>query len=285
MTNFLYLIFIVPISSLPLKFLYYVSDVFRYVVQYVIRYRVNVVRQNLKNSFPNRTKKELSEIEVGFYRFFTDFIFENLKSFSQNADQILKRYEIGDTSIFERYKDRNICLITGHYGNWENIAVILNKVLKHQVVCIYSPLKDRYINKLMFNNRSKTGMELVPKNEVPTFLNFGFSKKKKALVFAADQSPTYSRKVVWTKFLNQSTAVFRGPEVIAKKKDMVVIYLRVQQLERGRYSLNFLLIEENPNKSKKNEITCKHTRLLEQDIKNNPFCWLWSHKRWKLKKN
>jgi Kdo2-lipid IVA lauroyltransferase/acyltransferase len=58
----------------------------------------------------------------------------------------------------------------------------------------------------------------------------------------------------------------------------------MQKTKRGHYSLTFHLITDKPRETKTHEITEKHTRFLEQIIKEEPAYWLWSHRRWKHKR-
>ncbi|MBR4731065.1 MAG: acetyltransferase, partial [Prevotella sp.] len=51
------------LSSLPLRVHYLISNLLYYLLRYVVRYRLKVVRQNLFTSFPEKTEKELRKIE------------------------------------------------------------------------------------------------------------------------------------------------------------------------------------------------------------------------------
>ena len=55
------------ISRLPFRVLYAISDVVYFFVYWIVGYRKNVVRKNLSSSFPEKSKKELREIEKKFY--------------------------------------------------------------------------------------------------------------------------------------------------------------------------------------------------------------------------
>ena len=66
-------------ALLPFKVLYFFSDIIYLLVYYVVRYRRKVVRKNLVNSFPEKTIKEIVQIEKKFYAWFCDFIVEIIK--------------------------------------------------------------------------------------------------------------------------------------------------------------------------------------------------------------
>jgi KDO2-lipid IV(A) lauroyltransferase len=75
-----------------------------------------------------------------------------------------------------------------------------------------------------------------------------------------------------------------GAETYAKMFDMPLIYLDLQRIKRGRYQIEISIIEEHPTETGPGEITAKYMKRLEETIRNKPEDWLWSHKRWKHKR-
>ena len=61
------------LASLPMKALYVLSDVLYVLMYKLARYRRRVVWRNLKNSFPEKTEKELLAIERKFYHYICDY--------------------------------------------------------------------------------------------------------------------------------------------------------------------------------------------------------------------
>ena len=68
------------IALLPYSVLYLFSSMIYPILYYVIRYRREVVHSNLINSFPEKSEKEIIEIEKNFYRHFCDYVMETLNS-------------------------------------------------------------------------------------------------------------------------------------------------------------------------------------------------------------
>ena len=101
--------------------------------------------------------------------------------------------------------------------------------------------------------------------------------------FLSDQSPD-PKGAYWTQFLNQDTAVFSGSEKIAQKLRMALIYGSMERVKRGKYIYHTKLICEDASTTEPGEITDSHLRLLENDIRNAPEFWLWTHRRWKHKR-
>ena len=63
MSRLLYYLVIKPLSWLPLNVLYVLSDFFYLVLYKGFKYRQKVVRNNLVNSFPGKSIKEIIRIE------------------------------------------------------------------------------------------------------------------------------------------------------------------------------------------------------------------------------
>jgi KDO2-lipid IV(A) lauroyltransferase len=103
--------------------------------------------------------------------------------------------------------------------------------------------------------------------------------------FIADQTPAKPDIRYYTAFLNQETPVFLGIEKIAAKYDMAVVFFNVQKIRRGYYSLTIELLFESTRGLPEYEVTETHVKRLEELIRKNPECWIWTHRRWKYKKS
>ena len=79
------------LSLLPLRVLYFFSDLLYIPLYYGVRYRRNIVRKNLVGSFPEKSQEEIIRIEKKFYHFFCDYMVETIKLFSMSKKQIMRR--------------------------------------------------------------------------------------------------------------------------------------------------------------------------------------------------
>lgn len=286
MTPLLYYLFLKPISLLPLRFSYLISDLLFVLNHYVIRYRKNLILNNIRNSFPEKSDEEHKKIARDFNRFFCDFIVESIRCFSMSNKEALKRCKAINPEVLDELhkKKKSIVLAFGHYNNWEMVATALGGSLKHKTSAIYKPLSNKFFDKKFRETRGKSGLQLIPKQETKSFLK---DKKDKTYLvgFGSDQCPKRNKtNLFWTKFLNQDTAVMFGTEKYAVDFDYAVVFLNIERVKRGYYEVELKIIEENPQQAKYGSITKQHTKLLEDQIIQNPQYWLWSHKRWKLQK-
>jgi KDO2-lipid IV(A) lauroyltransferase len=260
-----------------------VSDSIFFLVYRVIGYRKKVVFENLKNSFPEKTLKELKLIEKKFYHYLIDLFLETLKTLTISKKEAIKRCKLSPETLklFKDLNDQNksCILVMGHFGNWEwagNSFSILNK---QQLYVIYHPLTNKNFDKLMYNMRTRFGSKLYAmKDTVRGMINN--RNEVNATAFIADQTPS-PENAYWTNFLNQDTPIFWGTEKIAQKLNYPIIYVTVNRLKRGYYYVNTEILVLDPKSTKEGEISELHTRKLEKDIRSQPEIWLWSHRRWK----
>lgn len=274
------------ITLLPLRVLYVFSDFFYILIYYVAGYRKRVVFTNLKNSFPEKSQKEIKKIARTYYRHLCDYFIESLYTINISEKEIKKRYTYKNPEVLSSILSQNkgVIVACGHYGNWEWF-ISISLYIKNPLLGIYHPIKNQYFNEFYKRIRGKFGGISVPMSiSVKEMIKYSRNKIGTITLFLIDQRPIWSSIRYWTTFLNQETPVLQGSELIAKKLDQAVVFMDIQKVKRGYYEIEFELISNNPRETKENEITEANTRKLEDIIRKNPDYWLWSHKRWKHKR-
>jgi KDO2-lipid IV(A) lauroyltransferase len=271
------------VSWMPLRLQFVLSDLLFVFVYHLLAYRKKVVRANLLRSFPEKDHKELRRIERDFYQHFCDSFFEWMYPLHRSAQAVQKRYEIENPEVLNALyaKGKSVAGVLGHYGNWEFLSTLPFSV-NHKVWAIHKPIKNPYFNRLINRLRSKYGVHMMTTTAAFKTLLLEAQKGETTLTyFLADQSPQKSKIRYWTTFLHQKTPVYLGAEQMATKLDMAVVFFDIRKVGRGRYSLRFELLAENPKTLPHHAITELHVRALEQVIQAQPAWWLWSHRRWK----
>lgn len=265
--------------------LYGISNFLSFVFFYLVPYRKKVVLGNLKNSFPQKSEKEINTIARKFYAHLCDLIVESVKLFSISSSEIRRRFVVNNPKILQPFFDegKDVIIVGGHYNNWEILASGIDQQVPHDAVALYSKLNNAFFNEKMKSSRGKFGLRMVTTKDSFTYFKEEHNTPRMT-IFGADQSPTYSKNVHWMRFLNQETAVALGTERFAKKYDLPVVYGAINKIKRGHYCLDISLLSDNPKSTADGEITEIHTRILEQQILNQPEFWLWTHKRWKRKR-
>jgi Kdo2-lipid IVA lauroyltransferase/acyltransferase len=278
---YLALPFIYGIAWLPVPLLFALSNGLFVLLYHVFGYRKEVVRTNLRKSFPEKSEAELLHIEKEFYRWFCDLVLETLKTLSLSPEQVKARVRVEDEHVLKTYFDqrKSVVLVMGHWGNWEWGGARFSQLGLHQLFVIYHPLQNKWFDALVYHMRTRLGTKLYAMNDTVKGM-LGNRHLITATAFIADQTPPPER-AYWTNFLHQDTPVFFGTEKISQKFGYPIIYVGIERTGRGRYTMRFEELCTDPTKTSEGDITQLHTQRLEKDIRRLPQNWLWTHRRWK----
>lgn len=286
MNKFLFNIFygfVWLITWLPLGVLYRISDLIFVLMYYVIRYRRKVVWNNLSNAFPEKTDKEKRTISRKFFLHLCDYFIETIKLMHLSEKEIARRIEYDNTYLKEHFKEnKNLIGLIGHNANWEWLTAVCTQDEYHWVAP-YHPLQSSPLfDKFMLELRSRFGPEPVPmKNTYRRLVEISKTDELFIAGMIADQSPPNANNRRWIDFLNQDTAVMEGPERIAQKINASVVFCKMSKIKRGYYKIEMIPVTENVNEEEDFAITRRYYEMLEDQIKEQPEYWLWSHRRWK----
>lgn len=275
--------FLIAISYFPFWILYGISDFLYLVMRFVVKYRYKVITENLQHAFPEKTKKEISEIRNKFYSHFCDVFLESIKIYSISDKEIAKRVEITGTGVANDFyaNKKSIIAMAFHYNNWEWTTFVQSK-LKHQILSVYNPIRgNSALENFLVHNREKWGSKCVPVHKTArTALEYKSKGILTGLWLAADQTPPANSKF-WTIFLNQETPFFSGPEKLAANSNLPVFFQHTKKVGRGKYVIEYSLLFENPAEVEQKDILLTYIRKCEEIIRAEPAYYLWSHRRWK----
>ncbi len=278
------------LAILPFRVLYVISDILFYPLYYVIRYRRKVVRANLTSCFPEKTLREIKALEKQFYHHFCDYIIETVKLMHVSDQEMDRRIRYTNPDILQDLlkNGKSVFLMLGHYGNWEWITSVMRLIDEKTVFGgqIYRPLRNKAADHFFLELRKRFNSTGIPKNDtLREILSLHRDKRQMVIGFIADQTPSRNNLHYWTMFLNRETPVLTGAEKIARKINAAILFVDMKKVKRGYYEATFKTITENAKETSDFEITEKYIRQMELSILDAPQYWLWTHKRWKHKKN
>lgn len=275
-------------AHLPLRVLYLLSDMAAFILYKVVKYRIGVVRNNLAMAFPEKSEKERLKIETHFYRHLCDIFIETAKLAHISDKEIEKRVRIeGAECINDALAEgKSVVMMLGHFGNWEWVTSAARKFRPDAISCeIYHPLRNKVFGRIMLDLRSRFGTENIPMaHTVRRLLEIHRDGKNFVCGFIADQRPFTPALKHWTDFLGIDTAYVNGGEVIGVKMGAEFVYGEMMPEKRGHYVLTFSKLKPLED-GEENPYTRAYLARLEESIRLSPSSWLWSHNRWKRKRN
>jgi KDO2-lipid IV(A) lauroyltransferase len=273
------------LSRLPLRALYAFSSFLYLLAFYVVRHRHQVIRGQLEKVFPDASDAERERIHKRFLKNFCDVVVEVLKSVSMTEADMRAHVNIVNLREARRHLDagQSVMLVTSHLCNWEWLLHGVTLQLGYPVDAAYKPLHDQWAERLMLKVRSRFGARLVPAKE----LLADFLRRRgivRAVAMNADQAPVSTDKRYWTQFLGQDTAFYIGAEQIARATRLPILYVAVRRIRRGYYEVELRPLWDGREVTEPNAVTERYARACEIDVLKSPADWLWSYRRWRLKK-
>ena len=286
------------VGRLPLKVHYWFAGFITWVLRDVVKYRYDVVMINLARSFPEKKYWELTPIADEFYKHLGELFVEAIWFGASDYKRLYKSGIVTITNpevvnrVFENAP--NTTVLFSHCGNWELLGGIIGyrtatgeKLAfdEEHVRVVYKELHSKFSDDFFRLNRvaalEKMGVECTV--ESMQILRYAIKnrREKRFYVYIADQFPYASLNYEVGQFLNQHTLGMLGGAGVAHKLGHGVLYMKMKRVERGRYEWTFETICDDASTMAPEDIMRKYYDLLEEEIRETPHNWLWTHKRWK----
>ena len=269
------------LSLLPFFLLYGISDCIAFLLHSVVRYRKDVVLQNLRQAFPEKNEEEIAAIAKQFYKNFTDNFIETLKLVSISPAEFDRRVMVDMRACNQLAAEgKNIQFNSGHQMNWEYASLAISKHLKLPWLAIYKKISSKPAERLILKLRSMFGATMVAIEDYSVRMP-ALMKQQYALGLIADQNPALPHQSYWLNFFGKPTAFLPGTDKGARRNKTAVVFVNILKVKRGYYKLELEIITENAGDMKDGELTIRYRDFLEKNIREWPDNYLWSHKRWK----
>jgi KDO2-lipid IV(A) lauroyltransferase len=270
----------------PFGALYVLSDGLAFLLYRVVGYRKQVIRENLARVFPDKTPEEMEQIVRKSYLNLTDITLESIKAFTLSQEVLHQRCPCLNPELVNRYLDQGQSVIVSgsHYNNWELACLTIPAGFHAPAITVYKPLSNKIMDAYFNRNRARGGMEMVDMETV-----FSAMRKRRnetaAWFLVSDQSPSSKKNAHWVSCLGQDSAALPGVDLLARKFAYPVLYFHIARIRRGFYELRYEELWPNPADAAPEDITRAYARKAESYIYEQPENWLWSHKRWKIKRD
>lgn len=270
------------ISILPYRLFYLFSDFVFFLVYHVVGYRKKVVRENLQLVFPEKSETEIHRIQITFFKHMCDMFLEMIKTMNLSKSEVKKRYDVQNMEFLQSVlENKSVLLVCSHFANWEwNVSI--NNYVDVKGYAVYQKLGNAYFDSLVKKIRSRWNTDLITQQEtVKTVIRNQQQNVLAGYGMVSDQSPQVHLAKYWSEFMGIKVPIFNGPELMARKLDLAVVFLKVSKVKRGYYRAEFIPITLAGKETGPGEITREFIALTENQIRERPEHYLWTHKRWK----
>ncbi|MBQ6770684.1 MAG: lysophospholipid acyltransferase family protein [Bacteroidales bacterium] len=273
------------LSITPFHLLYLRSDFYFFVVYHVVRYRRKVVRNNLLNSFPEMGILEIKAVEKQFYHHLIDTVVETCRLMRMSVEDVKKHIDVVNPEVVEALfaHHRSFFYAFPHSGNWEWFGKRMQTLSGHHPMAIYKKVKNPEADRFIYDLRTSLPVEMIESDAALRTLARREGKLDAVLILA-DQTSFGLESDYWNVFMHQETCWFTGLERMARFLDYAIVFVDMKRVRRGQYELTFHLLTDDPKSTAKGEIMERYSQHIERFIHEQPYNWLWSHRRWKHKR-
>ena len=147
--------------------------------------------------------------------------------------------------------------------------ISLNKAIN----ILYTPAKNKNIEKATKESRSKKGAELIPANMSGIKLLLSKFNKKEDLVIASDLVP-HTNKETYSSFFNQECLTVDIIERLSHRESHNLYFIYFTKGENKKYRLNCKKISQKINMLEMNQ-------LFEHAIKESVSLYGWEYKKFR----
>ncbi|MBU2472170.1 MAG: lysophospholipid acyltransferase family protein [Bacteroidetes bacterium] len=251
--------------------------------------RRSIAVENLQHAFPEKTQEELEQIARNAFRNLGISICEFLW-FPNLTPNILKKiveHKNINLMIDGHKSGKGMIMLSGHFGNWELIALASAYVSQIPFTIIVKTQKNTLVDKVINHHRTIFGnkviaMEFAVREILSTLKNGGI------VAMVADQSAP--KESVFVPFFGRDVATYQGPAIFALRSGAPVQMGIIIRKPDFTYDVIIEEIDTSDiseyNEANVLELTKRHTAVLEKYIRLYPDHWMWTHRRWKnIKKN
>jgi KDO2-lipid IV(A) lauroyltransferase len=261
------------------------SRIVYFIVRYILRYRRQTILSNVQRVYGDQPPKPYPQLIKEIYLNFVYLWMEFLQFPKYNQQNFRKYFHIHNEELVHQAlaKGKGVIFITGHLGNFE-IMTYLMPFLGHPFNLIMKKIRNPLVNALIVGRRTVRGSRV--------FYTFEAMKKGLAVLkngeilgIAGDQDA--HRKGIFVHFLGQPSSTAAGTAVFWHRTGAELVFCSMIRSNYARFEITFEKIstENLPHDlpALVQELTERHTAVLEKWVRAYPEQYFWMHRRWKTK--
>jgi len=181
-------------------------------------------------------------------------------------------------------KGRGVFVFSGHYGNWEIVALIQGYLGLH-LAMVTRPLDNHRLERMLAEYRTLSGNQVIHKRgaarEMLRAIRRGWG-----VAIVIDQN-VRGEDGLFVDFFGTPASTTPGLATLALKTEAPVIPAFGIPLPDGRYCVRYLPEVSLPRTGDTRQdilsLTQHCTRIIENQIRAEPEHWVWMHRRWRTR--
>jgi len=246
---------------------------------YIIGYRKKIVQQNLERCFSNDI--DIQKATKQYYKHLASLIVEPLLTLGLSKSYLNKRVQVNTDLIDKLHNEgKSVFIVMGHCGNWEWLSTVAPLKSPFRPSIVYKKLSNPFFERYINQSRSKYGTDCVEMTHVGRYVMAKLINKEQFIMsFVADQIPSHENCSI-VNFFSTPHYFFNGYCKLAARGNIAIVYFK-SWVKNGVYFYEPILLKDANEAIEQSLLVERFVEQLEINIMEQPFNWLWSHRRWK----
>jgi len=276
----------IPFSMLPRPICLAIGEAFGSLIYHIDRKHRQIALSNLNTAFGSRlSEKKQKRIAKASFRHFGKVFADIVKVGHMKQDRVLKSISIDGAEHLKKamLKGKGVLIFSAHLGNWEMATAPVSQIGKVNVIA--RPLDNRLLEKELLQIRKKFGANIIYKQQAARSILRAL-KDNEMVAILIDQNVVRSQ-AVFVDFFGKPAATTPSLAAFFLKTGAPLVPVFCCPVQSGKYHLKILpplkIIMTGDEKQDVLKITQLCTKIIQNQIQENPKVWLWFHDRWKTR--
>lgn len=231
-------------------------------------------RMNLTLLYPDKSNRQISSIIKKNFKEIVLTFMEVLRLPILNTDIQSDSFKhINEDYFKEACQEESVIFVGCHSGNWESVNVGTPSVMKYMV--IVKRQKNAGLNRFLTEIRQKSGAVIVFDDDLRSITKY--LKKNYSIAIMYDHG--FKNSPMFTKFCGMTVQIPKSVFTLAKKynrKLFPVFFGREGNVNTIKYFKPHAINDTNID-----YVAQLMTDDFEKELRDNPYSYLWSYKRFK----
>lgn len=242
-----------------------------------------VVRENIRQSDLGLSEPQVRELARDCFEHFGALFLSGVRLFTMDEEELSRRVRVRGLEHYDAAlaTGKGFIVLTGHYGNWEALALALSAKGRH-ISVIGRALPNPLLDAKLRAYRGRYGNEVILKAGAYRGAIQAL-RRGKGIGFLLDQDALGMG--VFVRFLGRWASTFSSAGLLAVKFDLPVVQLRSWPEPDGTITVSVEPGFKVPLTGDLERDTWTATQMmasrLDAEIRRDPRWWFWMHRRFK----
>lgn len=265
------------LSLLPLSLIHKVGAIIGKVFHYLKPKVKEILVENLEKSGLYTESKTLKSAIKNNVKEMGKAMLESMAIWGSSQQRVMTWIkEVKNFEIIEKARKENkgIIFLTPHIGAFEISSIFYAS--KYPITVLYRPSRQKYLNRLISQGRSKGQITLAPTDASGIKKLLIALKKGEGIGILPDQIPSKGDGE-WANFFNRPAYTMTLVSKLVVRTDAAVIMAVVERLPNGKgFNIDLERLDNQAIQS-----TTYLNEVLEKKVRELPIQYMWNYDRFK----